>query len=269
MTQPATTGDERIRCLTCTYNLTGVTSNRCPECGAPFNRKKLLRDAYLGKGPIPYWSDRRDQNVLLCLMRTIAFVIFSPRQVVTRLPNRPDYHEARSFSRHCYTLAAILVIVPLFAKPVVIVGAFPLVVGALWGALVCQLLVTTVILQANQYESPNADRAFAYSESLGCLFAAHIPVTAIAVGALEMFGKVLDYPTTSPLVVGSMIAIGISVLWWIIDLGIATWSLESRVSEAVGALLTLPFLLVIASFVGTFTATMLMLFLALFVSIFH
>ena len=31
--QPAPIADEGLRCLTCDYNLTGLTSDRCPECG--------------------------------------------------------------------------------------------------------------------------------------------------------------------------------------------------------------------------------------------
>ncbi len=34
--------DDETHCLTCDYNLTGLTEPRCPECGQPFN---LRRDA--------------------------------------------------------------------------------------------------------------------------------------------------------------------------------------------------------------------------------
>lgn len=265
MDPPATSGDEGIRCLTCAYNLTGVASNRCPECGAPFNRRKLLRDAYLGRGPIPHWSERGDQNKWLCLLRTIVFVIFSPRKVVTSLPNRPDLRAARSFSTHCYILAACLVIAPLLVKPGTLLGILPVLLGVFVGAVICQILVSAVILQANYVESPHVDRTFAFYESLGCLFAAYLPVTALAIGMLEFVSIVLRYPASSPLVIGCIISILICNVWWIIGLGIATWSLETRISEAVVAFITLPFLLIIAAMVGGFVVTILGLFVAVLI----
>lgn len=46
-------------CPQCEYNLTGLTENRCPECGTPFDPVELARIAAAAWLPIPGWSWRQ------------------------------------------------------------------------------------------------------------------------------------------------------------------------------------------------------------------
>src|SRR5437868_4728441 len=46
------------RCLRCNYDLRGLTTHACPECGHPFDPEipNTMRDEVLSPGPVARWG---------------------------------------------------------------------------------------------------------------------------------------------------------------------------------------------------------------------
>ncbi len=90
---PAHIEDEQIFCPLCNYNLTGIHSGRCPECGAWFNRAALLASQPLHRITLIPWDDPgemrpRDRflaTLRICLLRAERFAFaFSVQPQETR-----------------------------------------------------------------------------------------------------------------------------------------------------------------------------------------
>lgn len=71
-------GDAGFRCLHCDYNLTGLTENRCPECGLQFDPEELSR-IFSGKPqPIPGWDGQGGMRIFLAFIRVCWTTWFHP-----------------------------------------------------------------------------------------------------------------------------------------------------------------------------------------------
>jgi hypothetical protein len=83
MSDPATLSTEHIDrfCAACGYNLRGVTSDRCPECGASFDPNQPA------ESQIP-WSHRRTIGRRKAFWRTVKLVCFKPTVFAAEI-NRP------------------------------------------------------------------------------------------------------------------------------------------------------------------------------------
>ncbi len=90
---PVQIEDEQIFCPLCNYNLTGIHSGRCPECGAWFNRAALLASQPVHRITLIPWDDPgemrpRDRflaTLRICLLRAERFAFaFSVQPQETR-----------------------------------------------------------------------------------------------------------------------------------------------------------------------------------------
>ncbi len=103
--------DYDLFCPECGYNLRGVTSDRCPECGVVFDRATLVVSR------IP-WVHRKELGWLRAYWGTVWFVSVHPRRFCQEAAHPVDFDDAQRF--RWVTIAHVLV-------PLLLVGAYPVV----------------------------------------------------------------------------------------------------------------------------------------------
>jgi hypothetical protein len=82
--------DAEVWCMRCGYDLQGVASRSCPECGEPFDPVELRR-------PHIPWSHRRQVGRLRAYWSTVFLVTFSPSRLCREIARPVSYAEARWF----------------------------------------------------------------------------------------------------------------------------------------------------------------------------
>jgi len=87
--EAAAAGDDLL-CGKCGYNLRGVPSNRCPECGQEFDPRHLISDL------IP-WEQRRYIGRFRAFRQTAWMASFRPKQLAEKLDWPVDRRAARRF----------------------------------------------------------------------------------------------------------------------------------------------------------------------------
>jgi MFS family permease len=91
---------DALHCPQCGYNLFGIDSAVCPECGLAIDR------ANLSVSRIP-WSHRRQIGTVRAFLRTNWMAMFHTRQLADEV-NRPvSIEDARSFRLICILLATL------------------------------------------------------------------------------------------------------------------------------------------------------------------
>jgi hypothetical protein len=79
-----------IPCLKCGYNLRGLTTDRCPECGASIALART-RESFLP------WLHRRRMGRLRAFWATVAVVLFRPQRLYAEFSRPADYESAQHF----------------------------------------------------------------------------------------------------------------------------------------------------------------------------
>lgn len=89
---------DSLHCPDCGYNLFGIESDRCPECGLTIDR------SIVGDSRIP-WVHRRRIGRIRAFWRTVILATARPR-ILAQEVNRPvSYTDAIKFRRVCLVLA--------------------------------------------------------------------------------------------------------------------------------------------------------------------
>ena len=91
-------------CPDCGYDLQGITSERCPECGIVIDREALARSQ------IP-WSHRRQIGWWRAYWRTLKLVIFKSRILASEVARPVSYRDAQLFRLVTILLAIAPVLV--------------------------------------------------------------------------------------------------------------------------------------------------------------
>ncbi|GJM26506.1 MAG: hypothetical protein DHS20C16_29210 [Phycisphaerae bacterium] len=148
--------EERLRCLCCEYNLTGLDDGACPECGDPFEREKLF--AYLAgaPAPIPIWGERAKVGTTVAFIRTLFAIWLHPVHYARRFPLNSIASEPVLFSRICLGVAALLTMTPLIiigsTEPVYFLSLTIMGVWAIVCVNVCERLATVTLLLSTDGE---------------------------------------------------------------------------------------------------------------------
>jgi len=105
---PATT-DTGLRCLDCEYNLTGITSLRCPECGAQIDWDSLRAIWHLEKTrPGTFWEQWPWYLKPVGFFVTALQVALMPWLFARRLQARPKLRWALSFLFLCWLISYVV-----------------------------------------------------------------------------------------------------------------------------------------------------------------
>jgi len=70
--------DEEIYCPICNYNLTGIMTGRCPECGSLFDREGLMANQKANRITLIPWDDPAETLFLPRLKKTLAICLLTP-----------------------------------------------------------------------------------------------------------------------------------------------------------------------------------------------
>jgi len=109
-TSAGASGDTALRCFTCGYNLTGVVSKRCPECGTEFDPVRMREILYGAAEDIPALNRCREIGWLPALLLTAFDSCVHPVRTARRMPINPSTESGWLYSGVCYAAAAALYI---------------------------------------------------------------------------------------------------------------------------------------------------------------
>jgi hypothetical protein len=87
-------------CPDCGYDLRGLTSDRCPECGLKID------DAAMAASPIP-WVHRQRIGRARAFWRTLLVTTFRPRRLASAAAMPVDYRQAQRFRRWIIVLTSL------------------------------------------------------------------------------------------------------------------------------------------------------------------
>lgn len=119
--------DSELSCPTCDYNLTGLTENRCPECGEAFDPEQVRRLCSTHVQPATPWDT---PGGFRGFWQTWLLALTQPKGLAANFPRRHSHGRAAAYARICYASALL----PCFVVTVVFGDEVPIGVSAMLAA---------------------------------------------------------------------------------------------------------------------------------------
>ena len=105
--------DSGLECPECRYNLTGLTENRCPECGTPFDPRQLWWLTHVQPHLATPWDYGQD---IRSFVKTWLLAAFRPTALAKDFPRRHYTDCATGYSLICYLVTAFVFVLSLTWK---------------------------------------------------------------------------------------------------------------------------------------------------------
>jgi hypothetical protein len=198
LADPAVTpADSGLRCPRCEYNLTGLTENRCPECGTAFDPEELRRILAGQWGPIPGWDDRGGAHILVAFARVCWTIWFAPGAFARRFPLCHDRYSATAFRWLARAVAVgIFWITPVILyvamggfpgkarhlAPAILVFYLPIVLSGLFASAACEMVLSVLLDVAVGRIMPPHPRATRSWSGLVGFYSSFLIITAATAG---------------------------------------------------------------------------------------
>ncbi|HKQ47015.1 MAG TPA: hypothetical protein VJZ71_02970 [Phycisphaerae bacterium] len=112
----ATSSDEEIYCPICNYNLTGILTGRCPECGSLFDREALRANQQANRITLIPWDDPAETAFWPRLKKTLPICLFDAKRFAFAFSVQPQDSRAYSFFLLATFGACALSILVFFAS---------------------------------------------------------------------------------------------------------------------------------------------------------
>lgn len=247
---------EDIYCPECDYNLRGLTSDRCPECGFPL--ESIRRTASL----IP-WVYRSRIGWYRAYWRTVWLVMFRTKRFCSEIARPVSSRHAQSFRwisvLHAFVPLAVLALLAWFASPghpglfATDLGNHTFLAVLLLSAFLCLAALTGVpsyFFHPKYLTIKQQDRAVAMSY-YACGALAWTPLalvidflTAFAYGVSGHYPW-LDFERTAFVVFGFMLCGMPLLVWWLDLIHVSRHSVRRNTSAVIRVAVAVPVLWVV------------------------
>ena len=227
-TPPAESGESHLDCPACGYRLTGLPEDRCPECGAVFDRARLLLAASLDVRPVHPWDDRGSFGLVRAFCGTCMAMWFHPGSFASSFPRRHSSRSAWEFSLMCYGVASAVFLFSIMMLAIATgVDGVPIaeavlpvfcIVCAIVAAIGCESLLALVL--SRHFHVPNIPRAGAYHFWRGLMHfgSTYFILSAIGCALWMTLWMTLKMAGVSRLGLYGGIFPSVAFMWWVFSL---------------------------------------------------
>jgi hypothetical protein len=212
-----------IYCPDCDYDVTGLTENRCPECGAEFDATRL-RSWATHTAASPTYGPRQQIKYL----QLAAAALFHPARLARDLPPNPSLAASFRYSLILKLLATF--VFPLFLVDNIFDGGGTRLasfqVPIIFSSMICEWVIAVLLGRFVDARSVDPKNRFRFWLTLSNCFTAHMAATSAIIAALFLIMSglaqfpglktFLNYTALSLWVIPLMTS-----LWWWHGLGTA------------------------------------------------
>ena len=201
-------------CPHCDYNLTGLTEDRCPECGRPFHRARLTRWSTERNLPLNFWPNEDPDPAMWSV---VVASLFAPRRLARSLPPRADHAQATSYG----LVSRIIFVIGLTLLGVVLSEGSPEAFGVgLWmggvvaiSSVLCETIIAGLLrVWVIPHAVPNAERYLFWRRLCHCFSTfLHLEAGAVFLSVLATYKNLSLDLIAFALALGPPAAV---VLWW-------------------------------------------------------